>query len=71
MAANWFEVPGNETFACEFFGLPVVVWSLSVKLPERVCNGFKMGRLLSRFGILAGSKKWGFRGIILTVAERT
>jgi hypothetical protein len=71
MATNWFEVPENETFAREFFGLLGVVGASSAKPQERAWNRFKMGRLLSRFGVLAGSKKGGFRGIILTVAERT
>jgi hypothetical protein len=71
MAANWFEVPENETFVREFFGFLGVVWASSVKPQERAWNRFKMGRLLSRFWVPAGSKKWAFRGIILTVAERT
>jgi hypothetical protein len=71
MAAKWFEVPENETFAREFFGVLGVVWSLSGKRLERAWNGFKMGGLLGRFPVPAGSKKRRFRGIILTVAKRT
>jgi hypothetical protein len=60
MAANWFEVPENETFVREFFGLLGVVWASSVKPRERAWNRFKTGRLLSRFWSRRGRKNGRF-----------
>jgi hypothetical protein len=71
MAANWFEVPENETFAERVFSILrsclVIVREAPRAGLKRVQNGTFTGPILGFCGV----EKTGFRGIILTVAERT
>ncbi len=50
MAANWLEVPENETSPREFFRLLVIVWSAVCEAArralERVQNGTFTGPIL-------------------------
>jgi hypothetical protein len=67
MAQKAFEVPQNKTFDASFLGFLAVARQATGKPAKQAQNGRFTGPILG----LAGSKNWAFRGIILTVAERT